>query len=128
MAYKNQNYMTNRKIKELVDKNQKNYQPSQEEEIVEEKNIKATFIVVLNGEPYEGATVTIGEASKITDENGKVIFEELPNEDAVATIVSDDFDEVTKNIVKDEEEQTFNINIAKFNVTTPTMEEEEGEW
>lgn len=30
MAYRNQNYMTNRKIKELVDKNQKGYVPEEE--------------------------------------------------------------------------------------------------
>lgn len=37
MAYKNQNYMTNKKIKQEVDKNQKGYQPP-EEEVVEENN------------------------------------------------------------------------------------------
>lgn len=31
MAYRNQNYMTNRKIKELVDKNQKDYVAPEEE-------------------------------------------------------------------------------------------------
>lgn len=127
MAYKNQNYMTNRKIKEAVDKNQKNYQP-QEEEIEEEKTIKATFVVTINEEPYEGATVTIGDKSQNTNADGITIFEGLPNENATATISSDDFDDITRNIVKDEEDQTFNISITRFNYTTPTMEEEEGEW
>ena len=42
--YKNQNYMTNRKIKEKVDKNQKDYEEpqTQEEETTEENNNTTT--------------------------------------------------------------------------------------
>ena len=122
MAYKNQNYMTNRKIKELVDKNQKGYQ---EDEEVEEITITAKFNVIYNSEPYQGATITIGELSKTTDKDGNAIFENLPNEEATAKIISDDFPEITKNIVKDESEQIFNINTISVQVTGPTLEETE---
>ena len=128
MVYKNQYYMTNRKIKEEVDKNQKDYQPEEEKEEVTETTIKATFIVTINKEGYEGATVTIGSLSKTTDQNGVAIFEGLPNENAVASITSDEFSEITRNIVKDEKEQLFNVDIVSFQVETPTMTEEEVEW
>lgn len=53
MAYKNQNYMTNKKIKAAVDKNQKGYvdpEQSQEEEQIVQSNNK--FDVILSENDY----------------------------------------------------------------------------
>ena len=53
MAYRNQNYMTNKKIKAAVDKNQKNYISKEEPEIPIVPEINNTYGVILDKTSFE---------------------------------------------------------------------------
>lgn len=76
--YRNQNYMTNRKIKEEVDKNQKDYEEpqTQEEETTPNTNNQTeennnTTTETPKQEEDEGPTEFIVEAGKMEEEEGE---------------------------------------------------------
>ena len=55
MAYRNQNYMTNKKIKAAVDKNQKGYIDPDAEQQEETPQVSGTFTVILDEASYNAA-------------------------------------------------------------------------
>lgn len=82
MAYRNQNYMTNKLIKEAVDKNQKDYKPDDEEPngVAETRGSKepeeyaVTIEVSDNNGLLDEAIVKLGDERGETDSSGIVDF------------------------------------------------------
>lgn len=139
MAYRNQNYMTNRKIKAEVDKNQKDYVPPAVEE-EEEKEAATLTIIVKNDldELIENASVSISKTSDAltlytgkTDSNGTYTINDIETgEYSVSVDVTDYSDIKSENltIVEGKNEKTFVFNKGILVEAPPIMEEEEGEF
>lgn len=114
MAYKNQNYMTNRLIKETVDKNQKGYQ--EEAEPVEEPQTGNLTVTVKNiqDEVLEGAKVTLTDSQSNeyiveTDESGEGIIEDLALGEYLAFAEKEFYVSITKNITINKGENTLEM-------------------
>ena len=130
----NQNYMTNRLIKETVDKNQKNYQ-APEESLGDEENIETTTaditvkVVDSLNENVEGASVKI---TKDSDDYSCT----------TKNVPFGVYDVLTKAESYEDKEQQFTVQEGTNNlsitlneeiqfgpgISTPTMEEEDGEF
>ena len=140
MAYKNQNYMTNRKIKAEVDKNQKNYVPPEIEE-EEEEIIETTLTVTVKNdsdELIEGASVSIKKKSEgltlyigQTDSSGTYIINKIDVGEYNISISANDYTDSINNadltINEGKNEKTYTLNEGVLVEAPPVMEEEEGE-
>lgn len=136
MAYRNQNYMTNRKIKEEVDKNQKGYidPNAQEPQQEQPKTVNITVTVKdVEDESITGANVSIGNKSGTTT-NGTVTIENVSIADNVAiTATAENYKDYsnTTNITSSTTTLTIIMepkDLSSPTVTGPTMIEEEGEF
>ena len=76
-------------------------------------------ITVNDGEnAISGATVTIGEDSETTDENGEAVFEDMPYDDYSVTVEADGYDDATETV-------QFRSNHKGFTITmTATVTDE----
>lgn len=64
----------------------------------------------------EGATITIGETTKTTDENGGAEFEELPYGDYTATISADGFTSTTESIAFRSNHKSFTVSLTSAQI------------
>ena len=138
MAYRNQNYMTNRKIKAEVDKNQKDYVPPVVEE-EEEKEATTLTIIVKNDldELIENAIVSVSKTNDAlilytgeTDSNGTYIINDIETGEYSVSVDVTDYSEIkteTLTIVEGKNEKTFIFNKGVLVEAPPVMEEEEEE-
>lgn len=131
----NQNYITNRLIKEAVDKNQKGYVPPEEEKDEEKITVADISVTAKNtlDEPIENAIVTL-----IKDENsysgktgtaGGCTIKDVPlgTYDVLATV--DTYINVEQQFTVEAENNNLIITFEKqtVQVTGPTLEVEEEE-
>ena len=132
----NQNYITNRLIKETVDKNQKGYVPPEEEKDEEEITVADISVTAKNtlDEPIENAIVTLikdeDSYSGKTGTAGGCTIKNVPfgTYDVLATV--DTYIDVEQQFTVEAENNNLIITFEKqtVQVTGPTLEEEEGEF
>lgn len=130
----NQNYVTNRLIKETVDKNQKDYVPPEEEVVVEEPTTADINVSVKNNldEAIGNAIVTLTKGEETysgkTGSAGGCTIKNVPFGTYNVLITAEDYVD---------EEQQFTVEAKNNNLIAtlvqgplgigPTMEEEEEE-
>ena len=138
----NQNYMTNRLIKETVDKNQKNYQ-APEESLGDEENIEPTTaditvkVVDSLNENVEGASVKITKDSDnyscTTGKAGGCTIKNVPLGVYNVLTKAESYEDKEQQFTVQEGTNNLSITLTEEiqfgpGISTPTMEEEDGEF
>ena len=132
MAYRNQNYMTNNKTKEEIDKNQVNY-----EEITKILTIYLN-VVDKNGKGLGGATITVGDLN-ITSLRGGNLVKNYPNTATTISVSKKGYKTISTDLILNAVRQghTFKLELEsssqessvtswpKNNDTEPDSEDEE---
>lgn len=132
MVYKNQNFMTNRKIKKEVDKNQKDYIAPVEEPIIETGDINVNIKNEEN-EGIEGAIVTLTKENEsysgTTNETGECTILEVPLGTYDVLVTADEYIEETQQFTVETSNNNIIITLIQGpQITGPQLiVEEEGE-
>lgn len=136
MAYRNQNYMTNKKIKAEVDKNQKNYVAPEVEEEIKTGNLNITVKDNYDN-PVSGVNITLtdkedNEYTAKTGSAGGCNINDLPLGEYLALAESELYVSVTKGVTINEGNNSLEIIFEEqqgtIGIAGPILEEEEGEF
>lgn len=130
----NQNYVTNRLIKETVDKNQKNY-VAPEENIVEEVTTADISVSVKDteGEPIENANVTLTKEEESysgkTGKAGGCTIKNVPFGTYNVLATAELYVDAEQQFTVEAENNNLLVELEKIHVqvTGPTLEETEEE-
>ena len=132
MAYKNQNYMTNRLIKETVDKNQVGYEEPKEEEVPTSADVSVVAKNNLN-EFIEGCAVTLTKGEDIyngiTDDKGECTIKDVPFGTYQVLASTGNYTDVEQQFTVEESNNNLMITFTQqsFGIDGPTFEETEEE-
>lgn len=132
MADRTQNYMTNRLIKETVDKNQKDYQEPEEESASTTADV---FIKAQNSsnENIENCVVTLTKDNDVftgtTDSKGEYTIKNVPFGTYQVLATASPYEEVEQQFTVEESNNNLIITFTKqtFEINGPTFEETEEE-